>query len=868
MATALQGISGLYITLYNRAADSDGQKFWAGVLGETVAQAATTTITLAQMQTLSTSFINTQSSYFNATYGSLTDTQFINALYINLGGNGGDTAGITFWVSLLAGGQTRAQVVGRFVNDFISLDLSTKPAGLSDADYAAAQTRQHTFQNKILVSLNYATNPAAILIPKTTTDDAFGAATRVIQGVTADDTTRDAAIAQISAAVAANNLNLIVGGGGVQGTTFTLTVGVDNVIGTSANDLVKGVADAVPAPGGVSTLQLFDSINLGAGTGDEADFIMVNGQVLSGATSPVLTGVERLMLTPTNAPTTAFMNQGFTPNIDTVGQIGGGAGFGSTFFAANGTVVKNVQMKDMVAGGFQSVTLNTVAGLTGTTDTVNVVLSNVSDTTGAGFDPNLFLTGFGAGDGFDLVNIKSTGAANTLTNLFVTSGTLAKLTVTGDQALTITNPIAFIAGGPENVDASANTGGVSVNVAGNTGPVIFKGGSGFDRIVVDVGELGLAGNSLDGGAGTIDHLAVQIGATYDFSDSGPANTIVLAAISAATGFETFQVVNTGGPGSVATVDPNKLGSSIVNVDFTTIAPTSVGAPDGDAVVKNNVDAEHISITKAELSSLTLTEKAGNHILNLDLYSSPTQMAGANAVVLNGVDTVNVTSNGGFVGLNGIVVGTAAFTGNVLLATGTVADNMTWTFKGNTDITVFGNGGLTVGSTYNASALTGKFQFFDAFNATFGDLITGTANADTFIVARKDQVTTGAGADKVFVTAANYAAATANDLTQVKDFTAGTDKLIVNFSAAQALRFFDATGLNVDAAADVAAAGNAAILGTLGLVPAAKDVYEFKWQGKLYDFINEDGDNVYTPGADVIVQVTGLVGTHTAGDFLV
>ena len=83
---------------------------------------------------LGQAFVNTQSTFFNQTYGSLTDSQFINALYVNIGGNAGDPGGIAYWASLLpqaeAAGQSvqaaRAGLVGQFVHDLIDVNLSDR----------------------------------------------------------------------------------------------------------------------------------------------------------------------------------------------------------------------------------------------------------------------------------------------------------------------------------------------------------------------------------------------------------------------------------------------------------------------------------------------------------------------------------------------------------------------------------------------------------------------------------------------------------------------------------------------------------------------------------------------------------------------
>ena len=105
-------ILGLYAALYNRAADFDGYPYWVGVDGQqsdsggvTVANAGTTAVTLNDAGVLGQAFVNTQSTFFNATYGSLTDSQFINALYVNIAGNAGDPGGVSYWAELVAAGR-------------------------------------------------------------------------------------------------------------------------------------------------------------------------------------------------------------------------------------------------------------------------------------------------------------------------------------------------------------------------------------------------------------------------------------------------------------------------------------------------------------------------------------------------------------------------------------------------------------------------------------------------------------------------------------------------------------------------------------------------------------------------------------------
>ena len=89
-----QEVLGLYAALYNRATDFGGYSYWVNTVGQlpdgvgvTTANAGTTAVTVNDATVLGQLFVNTQSSYFNSVYGGLSDSAFITALYVNIGGN-------------------------------------------------------------------------------------------------------------------------------------------------------------------------------------------------------------------------------------------------------------------------------------------------------------------------------------------------------------------------------------------------------------------------------------------------------------------------------------------------------------------------------------------------------------------------------------------------------------------------------------------------------------------------------------------------------------------------------------------------------------------------------------------------------------
>ena len=227
--TVQQEILGLYSALYNRATDFNGVGYWANVVGQQPdgsgvngLDAGTVAVTVNDATVLGQLFVNTQATYFNATYGSLSDTAFITDLYANIGGNTTNiSAGVTYWVNLLqaaeASGQSvqnaRAGLVGQIVQDMIDYNVNIVAPGYTAAQWQAVVQRQDTIDNKIAVSealSNASEQPGgSILVVHTIGDAAFNASTAILQSITYNPATVTAAITGINAAVAAQNLLLI-----------------------------------------------------------------------------------------------------------------------------------------------------------------------------------------------------------------------------------------------------------------------------------------------------------------------------------------------------------------------------------------------------------------------------------------------------------------------------------------------------------------------------------------------------------------------------------------------------------------------------------------------------------------------------------
>ncbi len=148
--TISKAITAVYVGMYNRAADQDGYNWWLNGFGGN----PDAPVTADQMQSLAAGFAN--NPYFTSAYPeSMSNTDFINQLYVNIGGNAGDTAGVGYWEDRLQALEgDRVSMVAEFIYGFISIDL-TSQGSLSATDYSQAKQRQDSLLNKITVSESF-----------------------------------------------------------------------------------------------------------------------------------------------------------------------------------------------------------------------------------------------------------------------------------------------------------------------------------------------------------------------------------------------------------------------------------------------------------------------------------------------------------------------------------------------------------------------------------------------------------------------------------------------------------------------------------------------------------------------------------------
>jgi len=106
MATNVEEVQKLYVAYFSRPADTAGLNFWTGVL----ANDHTT-----GMQQISAAF--SQSAEYRLNYANMDNRGVVDAVYHNLFGRAGETAGVDFWTNAM---NTGAVTIDNVVQAFVS----------------------------------------------------------------------------------------------------------------------------------------------------------------------------------------------------------------------------------------------------------------------------------------------------------------------------------------------------------------------------------------------------------------------------------------------------------------------------------------------------------------------------------------------------------------------------------------------------------------------------------------------------------------------------------------------------------------------------------------------------------------------------
>lgn len=738
-----QIIAALYVATYDRAPDNNGLAYWVGQIpaGQTPFQVSSS---------LAAGFA--ANPIFAQTYGSLNDSQFVNALYQNILGAPGDAKGVAYWIQELTptsfggAGLTRTALLGKFVYDSLTIDLTTKPPGLTDSEWTTAIGRQNLLLNKVSVGLQFASllGSSTNMDPHTNvstiaglnSDPAFVASQAVLKSVTSDPGSVTAAINLLNAAKASGSpisyVNTNAPAFPAPQSSFLLTQNTDVV--TGSNVAVTGYTTAFGVQG---TYNSGDQITP-VGTGNT---LTVNDN------QPLL----------------------YTPGV---------------WFATDlpGATVSNVQTvtfnsTEVVVAD----TLNSSLGFSGLTQL------NVNSQSGAGtyyYDGNYYANA-------DLITAAATTAVNL--NDVVVSGFSAGggLTVNGGSTVVINESNGKFANGGI-ITVNGGTGTTSVTV----GQTEVKGYASQAVVINDLteGKVDKAGTittvKLDGLAGGAPQYGESVNAGLQFL-TNVINSDVLSNLT---------VTNSQGY--------LYLDNKLHNTNSTTVLNLTVSKDVGFTIEDSWNNYQTLNVTTgakgstvgfSNFTSVTSETVSGSSVLTqdstlgLDSLKTITVSGGAGFISdLSGLSKLtSVTADSTSTGLVGVALNAqkTSFTGSAGQDAVLISNDATKVIKAgsakgneivlNNNVSAFSQtytganvqGFTTLGVANGSSgtfALSGLTALFSGINAV--DVITQTAGDVTFTGASQATTLTFDGYN-----GSNYY----NVVFQTADTTGATDSLTIN-----------------------------------------------------------------------------------------
>ena len=703
MATSAQinAIVALYAGYFDRAPDPAGLQFWIDQI-----DAGRDFATIAQ------DFANGPEA--KALYPFLTvpdvatASTFVTAVYQNLFGRAPDAEGLAFWTKVI---EDQTVPVGDMIQAIIN-------GAVTDPDATV-------LANKVEAGLDFATQAGDT--PGFVYDAAAAAAAKaVMDGITADPATVDAAKAAT---------DVFLGGVENIGTTYQLTTGVDNVPGTTANDIINGHVDTI-ANGG--TFNGVDNIDGSIGV-DTMNISVIDDGAWPAAA--VVKNVEILNVRNVDATPTSLSLGGFTGLQQAWSK---GSTEDTTFTSAStATTFGLVGTTDLTVD---------FATTSGKTDTANLALAGVGTSAAARSTVNV-------ADG-NTVEAVTVAASGTNFVSLEAGSAAATITVTGNG----TNNIAVTSAAPSlTLDASTSTGANTLEfgtVLSTTD--VIKGGTGADTLVANLTVptllnptiTGVESLSLDFDAAATLNLSKTTGATTaTLAGSSASQTITNAGAELATVNITSQVGTINdlnlsyATGASADLTMNIGGTADIQMDDFTL--TGVGSLTFNAVGTKNNTIDDVSV--GSLTALNVNAgtdgnfNAGNlnvagdiGVMNVDVAAGgdadfDTSASGGNIgdvnVALNGNDAMSYISvdSDGSSDSRGFDIGNMTLTVNGDDASGYLEGDASSGSVGDVTATVTGNDASGVISAYVSAGDDGDFN---TLGGDIGNVLleaTGTAS---------------------------------------------------------------------------------------------------------------------------------------------
>lgn len=711
------------------------------------------------------------------------------------------------------------------------------------------------------------------------------------------------------------------------GQTYTLTKSVDvgsSVTGTNGNDTFVGVDDSTDTN---DTINTGDSLIGGAGTDT---FNIVLGDATADAAAITLAGIEVVKFTGAEASGAYDATNWGGPTTIHVSGLGANGSDTDTVTVNNLTANATVKLENVgvAASNNDAISLTWADGKAGgSSSTLNLDVNNVGKTSATAVIADIKVGT--SSDVFTTVAIAATGSNNiALEGAAAGDVVLSTINVSGTGSVTFAGSTNVSFANVSTVNASSNSGGVTIDLSASTKNATVTGGSGSDTFTVDLAtNITVAGGAgddviaIEAGTGTTANLSSTTGAAD--SISGGDGTDVLSMVSAdadaldgdtaadlavLSGFERVRISND----LANNINISKFGVNYLQVGddvsdagagtTMTVSGFSSGATVELRDAANMTDILAIGITGADAS----TTDELNVKLNADLTANDTQYTykldvdGINIVNINAADRGTSTNpdtdtSGANVGIEGYVVDLGGNSNDDVLKTVTITGDKYVSYTESATATALGtvDGSAATGKLVISAAAHGGTEGVTIKGGSNNDTLTGGAKTDTISGgAGNDTIDGNAGADilsggdgaDIFDTdvADSAVAADGSGIDKISDYTGNAAE-----TSADKIRL--AAGDNVKAGGGTAVQGVSIAVDANGKATfasatdtmteivtdlvagtAANEVVFFEFSGNTYVYSSGaagDGSN------DVMVQLTGVTGqtkitesTGTAGDF--
>jgi len=562
------------------------------------------------------------------------------------------------------------------------------------------------------------------------------------------------------------------------GNTFTLTTSADSVVGNVG--VINGTY-LQPGALNVYTAQNIDAIATTASSAVANINVLSTAPTLGFATQPVYNGVTTFNIT--NSVGLNTIDAGILPNATALNIASNGSGSTGYSITNAGTSLASLGLSGNTAIGNSSITFASGTRI-GSADAF--ALSFANNITGVGgVIGNQDVIGAGGG-AIEILNVTATGAnaLSRLTSAASAGGasTLTTLNISGTGSLLVGASLQF-AGTTSTINASANTGGVTLGVAGTTATT-FTGGSGNDSLTFAAGEFTNA-DVINFGAGinTLGLSDTTINAT-----TTNLNNLINAVTSA-------QVI--GLAAANTTIDLSRINQSTVSLGAT------------GANVQNAAATDIVLVSGVDLSggATTLQGALGFNTLNLALEGSAFNAeARLGALDITNQANVNIVTR---------TLGAAPITNSIGAVLNTANANITIT--GPQAISI---ASLNAAASVNASALVRPLTITTA-NAVNSSVTGGSGNDTINGGTGADTLIGGAGIDTFAVgaTAANgarYSPGLGADIITLADTAAAATNRTATYAATAAESFATAGQFDTITFANSAATDNRTITTSTGV----------------------------------------------------